>query len=146
MEARKVAGGIEAMAIEGTRSVFFGGSISHLFSLFASYVSEKRARESRSTTQKRLRERCLFFPFAMAGIDFVELRKGLRVLPSLASNMPTMDFIYIPSELDLDRENGPIFSLDSPSVHSEERVKELEENIRVLNPVLESLSRLDHGA
>ena len=34
-----------------------------------------------------------------------------------------MDFIYIPSELDLDRENGPIFSLDSPSVHSEERVK-----------------------
>ena len=50
-----------------------------------------------------------------------------------------MDFIYIPSELDLDRENGPIFSLDSPSVHSEERVKELEENIRVLNPVLESL-------
>lgn len=139
MEARKVAGGIEAMAIEGTRSVFFSGSIGHLFSLFASYVSEKKEQGKTVHDAKEAAGKMLVFPFCKAGIDFVELRKGLRVLPSLASNMPTMDFIYIPSELDLDRENGPIFSLDSPSVHSEERVKELEENIRVLNPVLESL-------
>ena len=138
-EARKIAGGIEALAMEGERSAFFSGPISHLFSLFASFFEEKKKLGDAIPDSKEAAGAMLVLPFCRAGIDFAVLRKGLRVLPSLVSNMPTMDFIYIPSDLEPGKENTPIFSLGSPSVHTEERVEELEEKIRVLNPVLESL-------
>lgn len=139
-ETRKLAGGVDASAADGSRSVIFGEGLASLLRAFGRTLEDRAAKgrpvpSAKTTASEKLAKPLL--EAVEAVVPFAS--EKLFVWSALASSMPALGIMLMPEALGNEGKTGSGFFFGGPVAYAADRIEEIRAQIATLNPVLEAL-------